>query len=208
MISLVVIGGGGHAKVVISTLRAAGYDPIAVFDDDRTRRGGEVSGLPILGPLSLLDPTDYDGAVIAIGSNTVRRKIAEQVKLRWVSVVHPAAWVDPSVTLGQGTVVFAGAIVQPGTALGDHVIVNTGATVDHDCIVGNFAHIAPGSHIAGDVHFGEGVLLGVGSSVIPGRRIGSWAIVGAGSVVIRDIPDNTLVVGVPASPRIKVFKAG
>lgn len=195
---VIVLGAGGHAKVVVSTLRAAGHSVLALYDRDPAKAGTHVLGAPVL----LQDDLPASGAaVIGIGGNSTRRALAVQFPgLEWLTVVHPAAWVDPSSTLGPGTVVFAGAIVQPSSTLGAHVIVNTAATVDHDCLVGDFVHLAPGTHLAGDVHVGEGSFLGIGVTTIPGTRIGRWAMVGAGGVVVRNLPDGVKAVGVPARP--------
>jgi sugar O-acyltransferase (sialic acid O-acetyltransferase NeuD family) len=194
--SLVVVGGGGHAKVVVSTLQQAGYSVLRVLDDDNSRWGSKILGIPITGPISAVK--EEDKALIAIGNNSTRQRIVESLQLEWQTVVHPTAYVHPSVKLGVGTVVFAGAVIQPETTIGNHVIVNTGATIDHDCIIGDYVHVAPGCHLAGNVRLGEGTILGIGSAVIPNIRIGSWAIVGAGGIVIEDLPDRIVAVGVPA----------
>jgi sugar O-acyltransferase (sialic acid O-acetyltransferase NeuD family) len=197
-----VIGAGGHAKVVISTLRAAGHTVGGVFDDDPRKTGISLLGVKVLGLTSDIVNTDYRAAVIAIGDNVTRRNLAQRIKVaEWITLVHPAAWVDPTVKLGQGTVVFAAAVIQPDTIVGDHVIINTGSTVDHDCVVGDFAHVAPGVHLAGETQLGEGALLGIGVVVKPCCRIGEWAIVGAGGVVVKDVPASVTAVGVPAVPR-------
>lgn len=198
---IVVLGAGGHAKVVISTVRAAGQDVCAVFDDDRSRWGDSVLGVPVEGGLADAPDSPAYAGIIAIGSNPARRQIAARFQhLCWHTVVHPSAYVDSTVRLGQGTVVFAGAVVQPDAVIGSHVIINTGATVDHDCRLADYVHVAPGTHLAGAVQVGEGALLGIGSAVVPGRSIGRWALVGAGGVVIQDVPDHVTVVGIPARP--------
>jgi sugar O-acyltransferase (sialic acid O-acetyltransferase NeuD family) len=198
---VVVIGGGGYAKVAISTLRAAGFEVAAVFDDDPDKRGTQVMGVEVLGPLGSIPDHPYVLGFVAVGDNRARRAIADRVGLRWVIAVHPGAHVDPSVTVGPGTVVCAGAVVQPGATIGEHVIINSGSVVEHDCVIGRFAHVAPRVALAGGVRVGEGTLLGVGTSVIPGIRIGSWSTVGAGSVVVRDLPDEVVAYGSPARPR-------
>ena len=197
----VVLGGGGHAKVVIGALRAAGEDVHAVFDDTESKWGGELLGVPIRGPLAAAREGEWR-AIVAIGDNAARRRVVLSPeldgKLDWGSIVHPAAWVDPSVEIGPGTVVFAGAILQPSTRLGAHVIVNTGARIDHDGVIGDFAHIAPGTTLAGTVTVGEGAFVAAGATIIPNRTVGEWATVGAGATVIRDVAPRTTVVGVPA----------
>lgn len=197
---LVLIGAGGHAKVVLAAAKAAGFAVEALYDDDPSRWGGEVLGAPVRGPVSSLE--EGTPAVLAIGSNEARKRLAARHRFEWQTVVHPMAWIHESVALGPGTVVFAGAVVQPEAKLGAHVIVNTGATVDHDCEIGDYAHLAPGTHLAGNVAVGEGAFLGVGAAAIPGISIGAWTRVGAGGVVVKDLPPHVTAVGVPAKPRV------
>ena len=196
--SLVIIGAGGHAKVVIGTLQEIGHSISAVYDDNANKWGDEILGVPITGPTAASENEPFTTGIIAIGDNSTRKKIARSLKLQWLTIVHPTAYVHRSVKLGSGTVVFAGAIIQPETVVGDHVIVNTGASVDHDCMVGDFVHLAPGVHLSGEVQVDEGAFLGIGSSVIPGIKIGSWTTLGAGGVAVRDLPSNKVALGVPA----------
>jgi UDP-perosamine 4-acetyltransferase len=195
-----VLGAGGHGKVVIATLQAAGWQVAAAYDDAEERWGGAVLGVPIRGPLEAAAGAAVDGAVVAVGDNRARKSLAERFDLPWIAVVHPAAVVHPSVELGAGTVVFAGAAIQPDTRIGRHAIVNTGASVDHDCRLGGFVHVAPGARLGGGVTVGEGVMVGIGSSVVPGITIGPWATVGAGAAVVREVAAGATVVGVPARP--------
>jgi sugar O-acyltransferase (sialic acid O-acetyltransferase NeuD family) len=199
---VVVVGAGGHAKVVISTLQEAGIEIAALVDDDPGKVGETLLGVRVVGLPAERLSGGAPRAVIAVGDNPQRRAVAERFPhVEWCSVVHPRAFMHPSVRLGPGTVVFAGAIIQPDTRIGPHVIVNTGATVDHDCEIGGFVHIAPGVHLSGGVTVGEGALLGIGSCVRPGGVVGSWATVGAGAAVVGTIPDGVVAVGVPARAR-------
>ena len=199
--SVLVVGAGGHAKVVIATLRAAGRAVAGVLDDDPERRGASFLGVSVLGATERLAQHEGD-AVLAIGSNAVRRRIADAFPdVRWTAAVHPSATVHSSVDIGAGAVVFAGAVVQPDSRIGRHAIVNTAATVDHDSAVGDFAHLAPGVHLAGAVTVGEGAFLGIGVVAVPGVAVGAWATVGAGGVVVRDLAPKVVAVGVPARPR-------
>jgi sugar O-acyltransferase (sialic acid O-acetyltransferase NeuD family) len=195
---VVVVGSGGHAKVVIATARAAGLEIAAVADDDPARWGQRVLGIEITGPSPpvLDDPEQL--AVLAIGGNRARRDRARGARCRFATVVHPGAIVDVSVRLGAGTVVFAGAVLQPDTVLGAHVIVNTCASIDHDCVVGDFVHVAPGARLAGGVALDEGALLGIGAVAIPNLRVGAWTTVGAGAAVVCDLPANIVATGIPA----------
>jgi sugar O-acyltransferase (sialic acid O-acetyltransferase NeuD family) len=191
---VVVIGAGGHAKVLISTLTACGVAVAAVVDDDDTKWGMDAQGTRV----GRIEREIGGRGIVGIGDNAQRREMARALSLEWQTVVHPSAYVHASAKLGPGTVVFAGAVVQPDAVIGDHVIVNTGATVDHDCVVGDYAHLGPGVHLAGSVHVGEGAFLGIGSAVCPGVRIGRWTTLGAGAVAIRDVADGVVAVGVPA----------
>ncbi|GGJ24902.1 acetyltransferase [Deinococcus roseus] len=197
---VLVVGAGGHAKVVIDTLQAMGQTVTGVLDDRSHLWGGTVLGVPVLGGSDLLGQAKQ--AVIAIGSNQVRQKIAQaHPHVEWIRAVHPRAQISPSVQLGPGTVVFAGAVVQPDTQIGSHCIINTAASVDHDGKIEDFVHIAPGCHLAGNVSVLEGAFLGVGTCVIPGMSIGAWSTVGAGATVVRPVADHLIVVGTPARPR-------
>lgn len=200
---VVVLGAGGHAKVVIATLQAAGWTVPAVLDDDPGRLGGRVLGVEVAGTVGDLDAWGDVAVVAAVGDNRARRRLVARVEAarpatRWVSAVHPSAVVHPTVRLGPGSVVFAGAVVQPDTAIGAHAIVNTAAGVDHDGRLGDYVHLAPGARLAGGAAVGEGALLGIGCQVLPGRRIGAWAVVGAGATVVEDVADGWTVAGTPA----------
>lgn len=197
--NVIVIGGGGHAKVVVSTLMALGVSIQAVYDDDPDKWGKDLCGVKIAGPLSDLDKMVEGKAILAIGDNKTRSSLAKRFrKFNWLTVVHPHAFIHSSVSIGKGTVVFAGAVIQPDAVIGDHCIVNTNAAVDHDCVVGDYAHLGPGSCLAGDVTVREGAFLATGGVAIIGTNIGKWSVVGAGGVVTKDIPDNVTAVGVPA----------
>ena len=196
-----ILGAGGHAKVLIATLKANGYRVTAVYDDDRKLQGSVILDVPVMGRISDLSPDFQKPAVIGIGDNHIRQTIARRfLQCPWVSVIHPGATVAESAKIGAGPVVFAGAVVQCDAEIGDHSIINTSATVDHDCRIGDFSHIAPGAHLAGQVTIGNGVMAGIGCTVIQNLHIGDWTTIGAGAAVIRDLSANITAVGVPAKP--------
>jgi sugar O-acyltransferase (sialic acid O-acetyltransferase NeuD family) len=197
--NVIVIGAGGHAKVVIATVRAIGGNVRAVYDDQESRWGQTLLGVPVTGPISSERIGDSP-AVLAIGDNRVRRTLSTQLRAKWITACHPRAVVDSSVTIGSGTVIFAGVVIQPDTAIGAHCIVNTSASIDHDCSVGDYVHVAPGVSLCGGVSVAEGALLGVGAKVAPLVRVGEWSTVGAGAVCVEEVPSGSTVVGVPASP--------
>jgi len=195
-----IIGAGGHAKVVIATLRDAGHGVSACYDDDPRLTGAMISGVKVRGRIDTLTPSSVGPCFIAVGNNQRRQAVATRMHgADFVRAVHPDAVVHESVSLGPGTLVCAGAVIQPDCILGSHVIINTRSSVDHDCMIDDFAHVAPGSCLAGGVAVGAGTLIGIGASVIPQIRIGEWATVGAGAAVIKDVAAHDTVVGVPAA---------
>lgn len=196
---VIVIGGGGHAKVLVSTLRAMGRHVTAAFDDDTSRHGQELLGVRIAGSIDAA-ALKYSGAdaVIGIGSPRVRRMLAERLPFNWITVVHPHTYVDPTVVLHEGAVVMAGAVVQPETVLRRHCIVNTSASVDHDGHIGEYVNISPGVHLSGNVTVGNAATIGIGASVLQGITIGENTVVGGGAAVIRDLPSDVVAVGCPA----------
>ncbi len=199
---VLIIGAGGHAKVVADILLCAGFAVIGFVDDDPTTWGQQRLGLPVLGASDTYASHEPGGLIMGIGDNKTRMQVVlrlgPQADKLWRPAVHPRATLAASVLVGHGVVVAAGAVVNPDSVLGDHVIINTGATVDHDCEIGNYAHIAPGVHISGGVRVGMGTLIGVGASVAPGRTIGAGVIVGVGAAVVHDLPDGVTAKGVPA----------
>ena len=199
----VVIGAGGHGKVVVSTLQAAGVRVDAIYDDDPRLWGTHILNVPVRGPVAELMGSQGIAGVLGIGNNSVRQRLSEMLPLDWLTAIHPRACVHPSAVLGRGTVVFAGAVIQPDAIVGEHSIINTLASVDHDCRVGNFVAIGPGTHLSGTVTLGDRSFLGTGCSVLPNVRVEDDVTVGAGTVVIRDLPRGCTSVG--AAPRIVRF---
>lgn len=198
---VVVIGAGGHGKVVVSTLQAAGVTVDAIYDDNQALWGSQILGVPVCGPIVELKTSNEKFAgIVGIGHSGIRQQLAESLPVEWMTAVHPRAFVHPSVKLGIGTVVFAGAVLQPSVQIGKHVIVNTSASVDHDCSIGDYVGIGPGTHLSGTVKIGDRSLLGTGCSVLPNVQIESDVTAGAGTVVINDLPTGCTVVG--SSPRI------
>ena len=202
---VIVIGGGGHAKVLVSALLLRERSVLGFVDLNLTLP-------PLLGARHLGNdsavlghPPDDVQLVNGVGSISCTRnhqKVYDwfvQKQYCFATVIHPSAVVAPEVQIEDGVQVLAGAVLQAGCRLGANVIVNTGARVDHDCIIDSHAHIAPGVTICGEVHVGTGAHIGAGATVIQGIRIGAGSVVGAGALVIRDIQQGAKVVGVPAA---------
>ena len=202
---IVVLGAGGHAKVLIAAIRACGQFEIVGVIDRRPERAGDLPDLPFLGDDSVLFQRriELDSVAIGVGAPTVgdeRPALFRRLKAcgyTVATVIHPSAVVASEV-IGEGTQIMARAVVQPAAAIGENCIINTAAVVEHDCCVEAHAHIAPGAILGGGVVVGWGALVGLGARVLPGVRVGSRATVGAGAVVTRGVPIGATVVGVPA----------
>lgn len=195
---LTIIGAGGHAKVVIATARTCGWNDLELADDAPKYLGTQVLGVTVAreARAALADPDSL--AIIAIGDNAVRSRLAETARCEFASLVHPRAYVEKSVAIGNGTVVFAGVIVQVDAVLGEHTILNTSSSVDHDCVIGRAVHVGPGARLCGAVRVGDRALIGVGAVVIPCIEIGRDVVVGGGAAVVSNLPSATVAVGVPA----------
>ncbi len=192
----ILFGAGGHGMVISEILLAAGMN-IKGFFDDRTSKK-EVLGCPVFNALDTIRQLDHCCWIISIGSNEARKRIAVSNQFIYGTALHPKSYVSPSAIIGIGSVVMAGVSINAKAQIGQHCILNTGANIDHECVLEDFVHVSPGASLAGNVTVGEGTHIGTGASVIPGVRIGKWCIIGAGAAVIRDVPDFTTVVGVPA----------
>ena len=207
MSSLLILGAGGHAKVVAEMATASGYSNIAFLDD---RCSGPVAlppllGWPLLGPLSISlhgdTRSEFDNAVVAIGHAATRLHWIHRLQAAGYNLpalLHPTAWVSPSAQLGPASVVFALSVVQAQCSIGVGVILDTGCSVVHDAQLSDGVHICPGVRLAGEVKIGARSWIGIGASVIQEVCIGSDVTVGAGSVVLRDLPDGVTAVGIPA----------
>lgn len=203
---VIVIGGGGHARVVMDALRLRGVSMLGICDPALPRGSAGPFGVAVLGDdeaVAAYAPAQVDlvNGVGSTQSTQARRQLFETFSARgyrFAEVVHPAAIVAGDVTLDEGAQIMAGAIIQSGTAVGRDVIVNTGARIDHDCRIGDHVHIAPGATLSGGVVVGAGTHVGVAAAVIQSVTLGRNCLIGAGTVVTRDVADDTRLV-TPAS---------
>lgn len=206
---LIIIGAGGHAKVVADAALCVGFEIVGFVDD--AVNVAPLPGWRVVGVTGdvpqLLAEILGSQVVVAIGDNRTRQEVVRALldksrrlsfEVPFARIIHPAATVSTYAQIEPGTVVMAGAVVNPGATVGSHAILNTSCSVDHDCVIGSFAHLSPGVHLSGTVTVEEGAHLGVGVSVLPSCRIGRWSVVGAGAAAVDDVPENTVAFGVPA----------
>ena len=201
---IIIIGAGGHGKVVADIIIQSG-EHLLGFLDDNLLKGGLVLGYPVLGGVDDLCKfrCDHDCDVkflIGIGNNYLRMQIAQRYDIAWHTAVHPCASVAAGVDIGEGTVVMANAVINADTFIGKHSIINSGAIVEHDNNIGDFAHISPGAAIGGSVNIGKFTHIGIGAVVKNNISIASETVIGAGAVVVKNIsePEKGVYIGVPA----------
>lgn len=196
--ALLLVGAGGHAKVVIDAWSRGAQSScnLDVVDDDPRKVGMALMGYRVdLMP----EEVKLRGAAfhLAIGNTTIRARLHERLTGlggQAVSVLHPAASIAASAVIGAGSYVAALAVIAPDAEIGSSVIVNHGAVVDHDCTVGSFSHIGPNATLGGGVVIGSAVLVGAGATILPGVRVGDDAVIAAGSTIVRDVaPGETVI---------------
>lgn len=199
----VIVGAGGHAKVVVDLFREAGGHELAGLIDS-VAIGTLVNGLPIIGSdddFARLRNEGITHAHVAIGNNHRRLALArdlQELGFTLTNAISPAAVISPSAILGGGIAIMAGAVVNADSRLDDACILNTCSSLDHDGHIAEGAHVGPGCALAGNVRVGRLAFLGVGTCAIPGTEIGEEAVIGAGSCVIRSVPAGATAYGVPA----------
>lgn len=193
---LVIIGAGGHGKVIADIALKNGYKDVCFVDDHAT---GEVMGLPVIGVCEDITHLNdgHTDFVIGIGNNAVRKAIAEKYDVNWVTLIHPSAQIAFNAEIGKGTVVMANAAINVCATIGEHCIINTGAIIEHDNVIENYVHISPNAALGGTVQIGMECHIGIGATVKNNIDICSDCVIGAGAVVIRDIKTSGTYIGVP-----------
>jgi UDP-perosamine 4-acetyltransferase len=208
---VILIGAGGHAKVLIEALEASGVEILALADADRARWGAKLLERRIEGgdDWLLKQPAASIRLVNAVGSVdreslARRRAVFEKFRAagyRFAQVVHPSAVVSRRAALGEGAQVMAGAVIQADAQVGANGLINTRASVDHDCQIGAHVHIAPGAILSGGVTIGDGVHVGAGAVLKQGVKVGDAALIGAGAIVLRDVSPRATITAAKGETR-------
>lgn len=202
---VLIIGAGGHAKVLLATLQLLQKPVLGLLETDVTKIGMTVLEVPIVGTDEEVLRYAPEGIELVNGMGSVqstikRQEIFDTFKEKgyfFFNVIHPSAILAADVTLGEGVQVMAGAVLQTGVKVGSNSIVNTRASLDHDCILEDHVHIAPGVTLSGNVHIGQNSHIGTGAVIIQNIRIGSNSLIAAGAVVVENVLDGAVIKGVP-----------
>ncbi|WP_262318921.1 acetyltransferase [Flavobacterium odoriferum] len=194
--SVYVFGAGGHGKVVLDVLLSENkYVVKGILDD--APQSDSLFEIPIKKNFNR-KKLQARNCIVAIGDNAIRKRIVTTLDTNFIMTIHPNAIVSKFAKIGPGTQIMAAAVVNPAAVIGNHCIINTGAIVEHDCKLEDYVHVAPNACLGGNVTVGEKTLVGIGATIIPNVKIGKNVSIGAGTVVLQDVPDNAVVVGVPA----------
>lgn len=202
MSKLLIIGAGGHGKVVADVVsKIEQWDHISFLEDKEEIK--ETLGFPVIGKLKdyKLLKNEFRNAFVAIGNNSLRLVWLEKLyKEGFILpiIIHPFSAVSRFSNIKAGTIIMAGAVVNAGTSIGKGCILNTCSSIDHDCTLGDGVHVSPGARIGGTVSIGSCTWICIGSSISNNITIGSRSTIAAGAAVVHDVPDNVIAAGVPA----------
>jgi sugar O-acyltransferase (sialic acid O-acetyltransferase NeuD family) len=206
---LVLLGGGGELPQYLEALELTAqrggprFDLVGILDDNPALQGRSVHSLPVLGPLSRAADWPEARLLWGLGSlryPTGRLSVFHRLGLplaRYLTLVHPDAFVSPKAAIAPGVTILAGSRVTAGARLAPHSSLGFHCLVEHDSEIGPGTLFSGGCIVAGHVRIGAGCFLGQGCNIKDGARIGHCATVGMGTVVLHDIEDGQIVVGNP-----------
>lgn len=203
---VIILGSGGHARVLINILKLCDIKIIGITDPMLPKSYVLSSDIPYLGDDENIFkyPPDKLFLVNGLGSTgkyDKRKMLFDKFKnhgYSFASLLHPSVIIAQDVKLTEGVQVMAGVVIQPGSVIGKNTIINTKVSVDHDCQIGSHVHLAPGVTLSGNVKVGDETHIGTGTNIIQNVNIERNCLIGAGSLVLNNIPENSKVFGVPA----------
>ena len=199
---LVIVGAGGHARVVLDTALLLNHRIHGILDLQFNESGEYILGIPVIGGTELLKQLNPDEFMIAIaiGDNHSRANWHDKVQshgFELCTLIHPTANLsEQEMKIEPGVFINAGAVINACVSIGTGTIINTGAIIDHECEIGKFVHVAPGCSIAGRVKIGDSSFIGIGAAIIDKITIGSRAIIGANSTISKAVNEGEKVVGI------------
>ena len=198
MNKVIILGAGGHAKVIADIVIKSG-DCLVGFLDDNPDLPQKIMGFPNLGCISNITKFDNDiQYVIGIGDNEIRKKMSQKFSVSWYTAIHPKATIAFDVKIGEGSVVMANAAINISSIIGKHCIINTGSVIEHDNYIGDYVHISPNATLSGTVSVGDMTHIGVGATISNNISICNNVILGAGCTVVKNITKSGIYIGIPA----------
>ena len=201
MTKLLIIGTGGHSRVIIEAAIESGIEIIGLIDLDYKNQKEAILNIEVLGALDTLNQFKNNeiSVIIAVGDNYKRRELFHKVNTlgySMINVIHPRAIISPSAKLGKGVFVNVGAVINSKAKIGNNIIINTGAIIEHEVEIADHSHMAPKVCVGGRTKIGENTFIGLGTNVANNILVGNNVTIGAGSTIIRDVNSNLKVVGV------------
>jgi sugar O-acyltransferase (sialic acid O-acetyltransferase NeuD family) len=204
MADLYIIGAGSVGGYIASNFQSFGssFHLKAFLDDNSDKQGKDFCGVPVVGGIDMLKELPDVAVVIGIAFPKIKIQIVKRLKslghFYFPTLISPSAWLSKGVRLGLGGVIYPGVSINYGTLIGDFVVINMNCAIGHDVSIGNYVSIAPGVNLGGYTFIGHGVELGIGSATKQSIKIHDNSIVGGQSMVIGDVPENSIVAGIPA----------
>jgi sugar O-acyltransferase (sialic acid O-acetyltransferase NeuD family) len=200
----VIWGCGGHAREVNWLCEQLGCEVVGFLDERPEMKGQIVNEIPVLGDLPDIEALrgEVDIVCAGVGDPALKKRFVDKTLKAGFQLakplIHPNVKISKRNRIGEGCIICEGSILTDNIDIGKHVIINRSANISHDVVIGDYATIAPGVNIAGNVIIGEGAYVGIGASIREKISIGAEAVIGGGAFVKDDVPEKTLVAGVPA----------
>jgi sugar O-acyltransferase (sialic acid O-acetyltransferase NeuD family) len=206
---IIIIGDGGHARMLQDFLEETNKFEIVGITSQTAHRT-DFFGYPVLGTDEVLKEYYEKGikkVVIGIGGfkdNIIRKRIylmAKSIGFEVETIVHASAVVSKYARLGDGVVIMPNVVINNDVIIGNNCIIANSAIISHESLIEDHVLVSAGVTIGGYTKIGEGSILALGSKIVSGVTIGNCVLVAAGAVVVNDIPDNSIVYGIPAKPK-------
>lgn len=194
---VIIIGAGGHGKVIADIIEKS-EDKVVGFLDDNTEKSN-IFGYPVLGKIKDWEKYKDKEFIVAIGDNAVRKNIVyKNSQIKYYTAIHPMAIIAKEVKIEEGSCIMAGAIINSSTIVGRHCIINSGAVIEHDNVISDFVHISPRATLCGTVFVGDSTHVGAGAVIKNNTKVVNNTVIGAGAIVVKNVNAQGVYIGVPA----------